>query len=130
MLALLIHLCESHATVSGARRTEHSAAEEYVKRTVAYLAEHFAEAQSLDALATLSGVTKHYLARVFKQYTGETIFSHLIRVRLRHAEAALRSGASVTEAALSAGFESLSYFSRVYKRYVGVSPSQKKRLDG
>lgn len=130
VLALLIRLCEAHVEGSEAKREERSPAEEYVKRTVAYLAEHYAEPQSLETLAALSGVTRHYLARVFKQYTGETIFSHLIRVRLRHAEAALRSGVSVTEAALAAGFESLPYFSRVYKKHLGVPPSSKKRLNG
>lgn len=127
VLSLLIHLCEEHA-VSGVQRTgTPSPAEEYVKRTVTYLDVHFAEPQSLDALAAHLGITKHHLARAFKQYTGETVFTHLNRVRLRHAEAALRAGADVTEAALLAGFESLSYFSRTYKKYMGVSPSQEKK---
>ena len=52
---------------------------------------------------------------------------HLTRLRLRHAEAALSGGASVTEAALTAGFESLSYFSRTYKRLYGHPPSKKSK---
>lgn len=130
VLAFLIHLCEHHAVPRPQEKKEASHAEEYVKTTITYLADHFAEPQSLEMLAALSGISKHHLSRLFKQYTGESVFSHLTRLRLRHAEAALCSGVSVTEAALAAGFESLPYFSRVYKKYMGVPPSSKKRLSG
>lgn len=126
VLALLIHLCEKHSKPRPKVTRETSSAEEYVKTTITHLAEHFAEPQSLEALAALSGISKHHLSRLFKQYTGESVFSHLTRLRLRHAEAALSEGASVTEAALSAGFESLSYFSRTYKHFYGHAPSKKR----
>ena len=127
VLTFLLHLCEHHAVPRPQEKKEASSAEEYVKTTVTYLADHFAEPQSLEALAALSGISKHHLARLFKQYTGESVFSHLTRLRLRHAEAALSGGASVTEAALTAGFESLSYFSRTYKRLYGHAPSKKSK---
>jgi len=127
VLALLIQLCEKHALPRPKVKKETSSAEEYVKATITHLADHFAEPQSLEALAALSGISKHHLARLFKQYTGESVFSHLTRLRLRHAEAALSEGVTVTEAALSAGFESLSYFSRTYKRFYGHAPSKKSK---
>lgn len=127
VLSLLLHLCEHHASPRSKVKKETSRAEEYVKSTMIYLADHFAEPQSLEELADLSGISKHHLARLFKQYTGESVFSHLIRLRLRHAEAALSGGAGVTEAALAAGFESLSYFSRTYKRFYGHAPSKKSK---
>ncbi len=127
VLAFLLHLCEHHASPRPQKKPQTSSAEEYVKTTVTYLADHFAEPQSLEALAALSGISKHHLSRLFKQYTGESVFSHLTRLRLRHAEAALSGGASVTEAALTAGFESLSYFSRTYKRLYGHAPSKKSK---
>ena len=126
VLALLIRLCEQHAIPRTKERKKATSAEEYVKTTITHLADHFAEPQSLDELAALSGISKHHLARLFKEYTGESVFSHLTRLRLRHAESVLREGASVTEAALRSGFESVSYFSRTYKKLCGRAPSALK----
>lgn len=127
VLALLIHLCEHHTLAENLHLSAHSPGEDYVKRTVAYLAEHFPEPQSLTKLAALSGISEYHLARVFKQYTGETVFAHLNTIRCRHAEAAISAGATVTEAALSVGFDALPYFSRTYKKIIGRSPSKTKK---
>ena len=127
VLFFLIHLCEKHANHASSQTRESAVGEEYVKKTVSYLDEHFAEAHTLTSLSSLLGITPYHLARVFKQYTGETVFSHINRLRCRHAKSALLEGAMVTEAAFLAGFSSLHYFSRTYKRVFGELPSQAKK---
>ena len=81
---------------------------------------------SLDTLASLCGVTKFHLMRQFKQYTGQTIFSYLNHLRCQNAELLIAEGNSITEAAYASGFESLSYFSRTYKKHMGTAPSKKE----
>ncbi len=59
----------------------------------------------------------------FKKETGKSFREYLIGVRLEHAKRLLKySNLSITETALSVGFNDANYFSNVFKKYVGVSP--------
>ncbi|MBQ8432508.1 MAG: helix-turn-helix domain-containing protein [Clostridia bacterium] len=61
-------------------------------------------------------ITECYLAREFKSYTGQTVMTYLNMVRCKNAEICLAEGKSVTETAYECGFESISCFSRTYKK--------------
>lgn len=126
VLGLLIQLCDSYAAKADITSQMHSASEKYVKVTLEYLAEHYTEPVSLDKVASLCGVTKYHLARVFKAYTGYTLFTYVNILRCKRAEACISSGMTVTEAAWNCGFESPSYFSRTYKKLMGKVPSAEK----
>ena len=126
VLTLLLALCEDHATLTPENRESAAAAEEYVKRVMRHLNDHYKERVTLDALASLCGITKFHLAREFKRYTGQTVLSYLNTLRCERASLLISEGASVTEAAFACGFESLSYFSRTYKRLLGTSPKKAK----
>lgn len=88
-----------------------------------YLNENYTQSITLDELARLCGITKCHLAREFKRYTGQTVLTYVNSLRCQLAGLCISEGLSVTEAAYKSGFESLSYFSRVYKRLMGVPPS-------
>lgn len=126
VLALLIELCDRYATAADVSARLHSASEKYVKVALEYLAENYADPISLEEIAARCGVTKYHLARVFKVYTGDTIFRYVNILRCKRAEACISSGMTVTEAARECGFESPSYFSRTYKRLMGKVPSAEK----
>lgn len=126
VLALLLSLYERHATVAGSASTEGKVAETYVKRVLRHMNDRYSEKMTLESLASLCGITKFHLAREFKRYTGQTVLSYLNALRCERAALLISEGKSVTEAALSTGFESLSYFSRTYKRIFGVSPKNAK----
>ena len=127
MLELLIAICEKYAEPISEERESGSHSERYVKKVIEYLNENLTERITLDDIASVCGVTKFHLAREFKHYTGQSVFEYLNAVRCKRADACLRAGMTATEAAFECGFESLSYFSRVYKRIRGVSPSERKR---
>ena len=126
VLALLLSLFEKHATVGEKDATSGTVAEEYVKRVLRYMNDRYNERMTLESLASLCGITKFHLAREFKRYTGQTVLSYLNTLRCERAAVMIAEGKSVTEAALSTGFESLSYFSRTYKRIFGASPKNAK----
>lgn len=66
-----------------------------------------------------------YMNRVFKQTTGSTIFSYLNHVRIDHAkELLLTTSLSVTEIGERVGFQDIYYFSKVFKKHTGVSPTK------
>ena len=126
-LALLIELCEKHlATPAGTvvREKEQSRSEIYVKKAVSYLEEHCTEPASLDVLADLCCISKCHLSREFKRYTGHTVLTYANFLRCMHAQQCMILGMTVTEAALESGFESVSYFSRTYKKLMGSLPSK------
>ncbi len=83
---------------------------------------------SLSDLADFSGINEKYLFRVFKEFTGQTPTEYINSLRIERAcyEMTVNS-MSVTEAAYESGFNELSYFSRIFKKYKGVTPGEYKR---
>ena len=126
VLKLLVYMVENHTITPSENNLTSNPSEEHVKTAISYLNNHFTEDVTLERLAKECGVTRYHLARVFKRYTAETVFTYLNSVKCKNAESMLREGASVTEAALASGFESISYFSRTYKKVVGYPPSHIK----
>ena len=127
VLSLLIDLCERHSLLGNTLAKEKKPSEEYVKKAIACIGDRYREPLSLGSLAEACGITKCYLAREFKRYTGQTVLTYLNTLRCKQAEVCLAEGMSVTEAAYECGFESISYFSRTYKKLVGIPPSKIQR---
>lgn len=127
VLELLIDICEEHSEIRNKKEKTEKASEQYVKKVMVHIGDRYAEELTLEGLAQLCGVTKHHLAREFKAYTGMTVLTYLNLIRCKNAEGCLLAGASVTETAVECGFESISYFSRTYKKLMGVSPSGVKK---
>ena len=100
-----------------------SASDEYIKRAITYLGEHYTESVTLDEIAAFCKVSRFHLAREFKNRTGQTVFEYINMLRCKKATMMLSEGKSVTETAYACGYESLSYFSRVYRKRMGTSPS-------
>ena len=126
MLTLVLELCENYTEVGAERSLNRGGAENYVKNALEYLAEHYSERVALEDVAEVCGITKYHLAREFKRYTGQTVVTYINILRCKKAEACLTEGMTVTEAAMECGFDSISYFSRTYKKLMGVPPSSKK----
>ena len=130
VIALLIELCEHHSKIEEHCENRKKPSEEYIKSVISYMADHYREDLTLESLSAICGITKYYLAREFKRYTGQTVFAFLNTLRCKNADICLSEGKSVTEAAYECGFESISYFSRTYKKINGIPPSEfsKKQL--
>jgi AraC-like DNA-binding protein/mannose-6-phosphate isomerase-like protein (cupin superfamily) len=93
-----------------------------------YIEEHYVSKLTLDELGKIAGFDKYRLCRSFKQLTGGTVVEYCNFVRLRQAEYMLRNTSyNVSETAFACGFTSIQYFNKVFKRYLGCSPSEYKR---
>jgi YesN/AraC family two-component response regulator len=98
-----------------------------VRQAMAYLHEHYMESISLKDAARHVGMSKEYLARCFRQEIGITLVTYLNRYRVHQAQILLEdSEHSLTEIALDVGFASSTYFSRVFRKETGISPSKYK----
>jgi AraC-like DNA-binding protein len=79
---------------------------------------------SMEALAERAGTSRSRFIEVFGRVMGTTPGAYLLDWRLRRADAALRAGRPVKEAAALAGFGSTAAFSRAFRRANGVPPSE------
>ncbi|MBO9558532.1 MAG: helix-turn-helix transcriptional regulator [Caulobacter sp.] len=83
-----------------------------------------AEGGDLSDLARMAGASLRTLQRLFPRETGLTIEGWRQKARLLHAIASLSSGASVTEAALDCGYQSIAAFIDAFTKQFGVTPGR------
>jgi AraC-like DNA-binding protein len=90
-----------------------------------YIAAHYGEKLRLEDVAAKVHLSPCYLSKLFKQETEETIGEYITRVRIAKAKELLLEGdQKLIEIAGDIGYDSPSHFSRTFKRYEGVSPSE------
>jgi len=86
-------------------------------------------AESIDAgdIADEACYSKFHFIRTFKSIYGKTPHQHLTAVRIERAKELLEAEISVTEACFAVGFDSLGSFTSLFKRRIGLTPSQYRR---
>lgn len=125
VMGLLLHLYKNHLK-STDHTVENVSKVERIKEIVTYIKMHFTEKLTLDDIAEDNNISKSYLVHEFKRFTGQTIIDYINTLRCINAQSLIRNGINVSSAALSSGFDNLSYFSRVYKKHISKLPSQEK----
>lgn len=99
--------------------------EQLVRAAKAYITAHSTEKFSLQAVADALYVNKCYLLRQFRARTGGTLLGYHNRVRCEQAKQMLADTAfSITEVGEAVGFVSSSHFAHVFKKTVGVTPTE------
>lgn len=89
-----------------------------------WLHEHYADAVTLQQMGSLAAMNSQHFMRMFSQAFGKTPYQYLSDVRLARAkELLLNTDLPVGAITEAVGFESLSYFSWLFKTHTGVSPS-------
>jgi AraC-like DNA-binding protein len=90
-----------------------------------YIEEHSSEGLSLTKVAKAVNMNANYLSESFKQVTGINFVEYVAHTRFATACDLLRDRKMrVSEIAFAAGFQSLSQFNRVFKKFSGKSPTQ------
>lgn len=93
-----------------------------------FISLHFCEQIPLEELAERFRVSESYLSRSFKDVVGVGIREYINILRIRKAQEMLEeSRLSVSEIAEAVGFDSASYFGRVFQKHLAVSPSQYRK---
>ncbi len=95
-----------------------------VKQAIAYLHQNYGRPLTRREIADELGMSEDYLSRAFSQELGLSPWEYLNRYRIAQAKEMLRQSAdSVTVIGRRVGFHDPAYFSRVFRRLVGVSPN-------
>ncbi len=101
-----------------------------VHNVIRFVREHHEESLRLSALAERFFVSPSYLSRVFRQVTGLTLVQYINNVRIRQAmELLSKSNLSVSEVAEAVGYETQTHFSRIFKRFMGMTPMQYRKAN-
>jgi AraC-like DNA-binding protein/ligand-binding sensor protein len=104
-----------------------------VAKAKEYVETHLDKAIALEQVVRHVGVSRFYFCKLFKKATGMTLTEHISRMRLEKAKAMLVDpSVRISEVAFAAGFGSIPQFNSVFKRYVGVAPTEYReslRLD-
>ena len=96
-----------------------------LKRVLDYIGDNLAEDVSLSDLAELAGMSAHHFAELFKRSMSCTPHRYVLQERIGRAKTALRDPrCTVLDAGAISGFANPSHFSRMFRRFVGVTPSR------
>jgi len=95
-----------------------------------YIEEHSGEELSLPRVAKEVNIHPNYLSEKFKQVTGIKFVEYIAGARFNTACDLLRNGnLRISEIAFAVGFQSLSQFNRVFKKFSGKSPTQYREAE-
>jgi AraC family transcriptional regulator len=99
--------------------------DERVNRVLDHVAQHPDGDLSLNRLARLGNFSPFHFHRIFQAVTGETLNSHVRRIRLERAAQLMKAAPRrrVTDIALDVGFPGLAEFSRAFKAHFGMNAS-------
>jgi AraC-like DNA-binding protein len=109
---------------AGDRHGDLATKQEMIERAVAYLEEHFAEDVSVRTVASHVCLSVSHFSHLFKEKTGMTLVDYLLGIRMDIARRLLReTNKNITEVAFEVGFHDAGYFTRLFRKHFGASPS-------
>jgi AraC family transcriptional regulator len=95
-----------------------------IRRVLRFVQEHLDERLPPERLAGVANLSTFHFHRIFSIFTGESLASHVRRLRLERAAGALRrSDREVIDVALDAGYEAHEAFTRAFREHFGMPPS-------
>ena len=99
--------------------------ESVMEKAKEYIRENFQKDLTLDDVSSQVNISPYYFSKIFKEETGENFIEYLTRVRIDKAkELLVDANVSVKEAGIQSGYSDPNYFSRIFKKYEGVTPSE------
>lgn len=121
-----LHGCVSEIAAYQARRRK-SSRHHFVQTLLDIARDEIDQEVTLHTAADRLYVNSSYLSRLFKQEMGQTFSAYVLELKMERAKAALSEGAKVYDAARSVGYRDVSYFTKVFRKYWGVTPGGLKQ---
>ena len=90
-----------------------------------YIRAHFTGDLSLEHLAREIDISPYYLSKLFKEIEGVNYIDYVTSLRIEYAKTVLNeSGKSIKEICCDVGYSDPNYFSRIFKKWTGVTPTE------
>lgn len=123
ILGILYKYCEYHA-----QREVLSSNRDFGK-ILEYIDEHYAEKLSLEQISSQFGYNETYFCRRFKKITGFTFCNYIQTLRMEQAKQFLsHTSEEIGVIAWKCGYEDVSYFSNCFKKNVGYTPTEFRKM--
>ncbi len=123
VLGILLSLFREHLDTNAAENVPGKQIT-MIKKAIVYMKKHSRESLSLADIAQHTGYSKYYFCRTFKAVTGYTVNAYFNSLKIQQAYILLKTdGFSVNETAERCGFSDISYFTKMFKKYMHVLPS-------
>ena len=127
VLTLLLHVCQNYSTPNTKPSSVDKRTFHYVRLATDYIRQNISKKITLEDIAKAVGLSMYHFSREFKKAIGYSVMQYVNMIRCEHAQQLLISGKyKIKEVALLCGFDNYSYFSHIYKSYMGVLPSEHK----
>lgn len=96
-----------------------------VEKAKQYIKARFQENVSLEKTAREIGISPYYLSRLFKETQGSSYIDYLTGLRIEYAKESLADREkSIKEICAGSGYGDPNYFSRIFKKWTGVTPTE------
>lgn len=101
-----------------------------IKSTIAYMRTHYADPLSLESISEAVKLSPSYLSSLFSSEVGMTIINYLQYLRIEQSKKLLLSSSlNITEIAYQVGYNDEKYYSKIFKKSVGVGPKDYRKLN-
>lgn len=118
----------THAALLASQRRAHRSRFD-VEAVQAYMQSRLSEPLTLDRLAAAFGFERFHFAKTYRRLTGRAPLTHFLHLRMEQAARLLDGGElRIGEVARLLGYEDPHYFSRQFRRVMGIAPSEYRRL--
>ena len=99
--------------------------ESAVEKAKKYMEENFSKDISLEDVSMKVDISSYYFSKLFKEETGRNFIEYLTELRMEEAKRLLKeTDMSMKEICGMVGYSDPNYFSRSFKKYTGVTPTE------
>lgn len=124
----LSHLLASFTHLSQFRLIKESGEKDPVVQSINFMLEQLTQKLKLDEIATETGLSASHYSRLFQNRTGHSPIDYFIQLKVQRACRLLdNSGGMIADIAREMGFDDQFYFSRVFRKVMGMSPVEYRK---
>ncbi|MBM6994217.1 helix-turn-helix domain-containing protein [Paenibacillus sp. DXFW5] len=111
--------------IDGLRERKERSRSHVLQRAILFVSQRFKEEISMEQTAEYVNLSPYYFSKLFKLQTGENFSDYLTRLRIEEAKRLIAERSlSLKEICYEVGYKDPNYFSRVFKKSVGITPSE------
>ncbi len=98
------------------------------KQVLTYINLNFTKEISFQQICNMHQINPSYLSQIFKREIGVTFTQYLTELRINYSKGLLKnSGMTISEISEKSGYQQYFYFAKIFKKTVGISPSQYRK---